>query len=45
MNLIFRDPDLVTFYFYELTHFFTLYEEHLTFHLQNKYSGKFANRK
>ena len=42
---IFRDPDLVTFYFYELTHFFTLYEEHFTFHLQNKHSGKFANRK
>ena len=27
----FRDPNLVTFYFYELTHFFRLNEEHFTF--------------
>ena len=30
----FRDPDLVTFFFHELTHFFLLNEEHFTFHLQ-----------
>ena len=30
----FRDPSLVTFYFYELTHFFRLNEEHVTFHLR-----------
>ena len=41
----FRDPKLVTFYFYELTHFFKLNEEHFTFHLQYKHSGTFANRK
>ena len=41
----FRDPNLVTFYSYELTHFFRLNEEHFTFHLQYKHSGTFANRK
>ena len=41
----FRDPNLVTFYFYELTHFFRLNEEYFTFHLQYKHSGTFANRK
>ena len=41
----FRDPNLVTFYFYELTHFCTLNEEHVTFHLRYKHSGMFANRK
>ena len=41
----FRDPNLVTFYFYELTHFFRLNEELFTFHLQYKHSGTFANRK
>ena len=41
----FRDPNLVTFYFYELTHFFRLSEEHFTFHLLYKQSGTFANRK
>ena len=41
----FRDLNLVTFYFYELTHFFRLNEEHFTFHLQCKHSGTFANRK
>ena len=41
----FCDPNLVTFYFYELTHFFRLNEEHFTFHLQCKHSGTFANRK
>ena len=41
----FRDPNLVTFYFYELTHFFRLNEEHFAFHdLQYKHSGTFANR-
>ena len=40
----FRDPNLVTFYFYELTHFFRLNEQHVTFHLQYKHSGTFANR-
>ena len=29
----FRDPNLVAFYFYELTHFFRLHEEHFAFHL------------
>ena len=30
----FRDPNLVTFYFYELTHFFRLNEKwHFAFHL------------
>ena len=41
----FRDPNLVTYYFYELTHFFRLNKEHFTFHLQYKDSGTFANRK
>ena len=36
----FRDSRLVTFYFY-----FTLHEEHFTFHLQYKHCGTFANRK
>ena len=40
----FRDPRLVTFYFYELT-IFRLNEEHFTFHLTYKHSGTFANRK
>ena len=39
----FRDPNLVTFYFYELTHFYRLNEEHFTFHLHYKHSGTFAN--
>ena len=30
----FRDPNLVTFYIYKLTHFFKLNEEHFTLHLQ-----------
>ena len=43
----FRDPSLVTFYFYELNHFrspsfFRLNEEHFTFHLQNKQSGMYV---
>ena len=38
----FRDPNLVTFY---LCIYFTLNEEHFTFHLQYKHSGTFANRK
>ena len=41
----FRDPNLVTFYFYELTHFFKWNEEHFIFHLRYKYSGPFVNRK
>ena len=41
----FRDPNLVTFYFYELTHFFRLNEEHFAFHLHYKHSGTFAKRK
>ena len=42
----FRDPNLVTFYFFnELTRFFTLNEEHFNFHLRYKHSGSFANRK
>ena len=36
---------MVTFYFYELTHFFRLIEEHFTFYLQYKHSGTFAHRK
>ena len=42
----FRDLNLLTFYFDELTHCldWTL-KEHLTFHLQHKHSGTFANRK
>ena len=39
----FGDPNLVTFYFYELTHF--LDWMHFTFHLQYKHSGAFTNRK
>ena len=35
----FRDPNLVTFCFYELNHFFRLNEEHFTFHLRYKHSG------
>ena len=38
----FRDPNLVTFYFYELTHFFRLNESLV--YLQYKLSGTFANR-
>ena len=41
----FRDPNLVTFYFDELTHFFRLNEEHFTFHLLYKHSATFANRR
>ena len=41
----FCDPNLVTFYFYGLTHFFRLNKEHFTFHLRYKHSGTFANRK
>ena len=41
----FRDPNLVTYHFYELTHFFRLNEEHFTFHLQYIHSGTSANRK
>ena len=33
----FRDLSLVTFYFYELTHFFRYNEEHVTFHLHYKH--------
>ena len=42
----FRDLNLLTFYFDELTHCldWTL-KEHFTFHLQHKHSGTFANRK
>ena len=36
---------MVTFYFYELTHFFRLNEEHFTSYLQYKHSGTFAHRK
>ena len=32
-------PNLVTFYFYELTPFFKMNEEHFNFHLQYKNSG------
>ena len=39
---IFRVPNFLFLWIYP---FFTLYEEHFTFHLQNKHSGKFANRK
>ena len=38
----FCDPNLVTFY---LCMYLILNKEHFTFHLQYKYSGKFANRK
>ena len=41
----FHDPNLLTFYFYELTHFFKLNEEHVNFHLQYELSTTFANRK
>ena len=41
----FLDPNLVTFYFYELTPFCRLNEELFSFHLQYKHSGTFANRK
>ena len=41
----FHNPDLVTFYFYELTHFFRFNEEHFAFHLQYKHTGMFSNRK
>ena len=37
--------NIITFYFYEMTHFFRLNEEHFTFHLQHKHSGTFVNRK
>ena len=36
---------MVTFYVYELTHFFRLNEEDFTFYLQYKHSGTFAHRK
>ena len=36
---------MVTFYFYELTHFFRLNEEDFTVYLQYKHSGTFAHRK
>ena len=39
------EPTSVSFYFYELTNFFRLNEEHFTIHLQYKHSGTFANRK
>ena len=38
----FRDSNLVTFY---LCIYLILIEEHITFHLQYKHSGTFANRK
>ena len=38
----FRDSNLVTFY---LCIYLILNEEHITFHLQYKHSGTFANRK
>ena len=41
----FRDPNLVTFYIYKLTHFFKLNEEHFTLHLQYKHSSTLANHK
>ena len=41
----FCDPSLVTFYFYELNHFFKSNEKQFTFHLQYKHSGTFANGK
>ena len=41
----FYDPNLVTFYFYELTLFLKLNEEHFNFHLQYKHSGMFADHK
>ena len=42
----FRDPNLVTFYFYDgIDPFCRLNEEHFTFHLQYKHSGTFSNRK
>ena len=41
----FCDPNLATFYFYELTHVFILNEGHLTFQLHYKHSGTFANCK
>ena len=39
----FRDPNLVTFYFYKLTHFLD-WRKNIC-HLQYKHSGTFANRK
>ena len=40
----FRHPNLVIFYFYELTHFLKLNKEHFNL-LQYKHSGTFPNRK
>ena len=40
----FRDPNLVTFYFFKNWSIFRLNEEHFIFHLQ-KHSSTFANRK
>ena len=41
----FRDPNLVTFYFFPVDPFFRLKEEHFTFHLPYKHSDIFADRK
>ena len=41
----FRDPNLVTFYFYESTHFLNWKKNTLSFQLQYKHSSTFANRK
>ena len=40
----FGNPNLLTFYFYELTHFLD-WMKNSTFHLQYKHSGTFANLK
>ena len=40
----FGNPNLLTFYFYELTHFLDGMKNS-TFHLQYKHSGTFANLK
>ena len=40
----FRDPNLVTFYFYEMTDFLD-WMKNKTFHLQYKHFGAFSNRK
>ena len=41
----FYDPNLVTFYFYELTHFLNWIKNTLVFTYTDKHSGTFANRK
>ena len=41
----FRDPNLIAFYFYELTHFLDWMKNTFSFHLQYKHSGTIANRK